>query len=69
MTKNKDAGVSNQTPRRSSVSNKTGQRDVLVERAIGSRLRSYYDGIADEPVPDRFVELLKRLEDQDAGKR
>jgi hypothetical protein len=37
--------------------------DGTVERAIGSRLRAYYDELAREPVPDRFVDLLKRLDD------
>ena len=37
--------------------------DSSVERAIGSRLRAYYDEVAREPVPDRFVELLKQLDD------
>jgi hypothetical protein len=37
--------------------------DSSVERAIGSRLRAYYDEVAREPVPDRFVNLLKRLDD------
>ena len=44
---------------------KTGARtrnDGSVERAIGSRLRAYYDEVAREPVPDRFVDLLKRLD-------
>jgi hypothetical protein len=36
--------------------------DSSVEKAIGNRLRAYYDEIAREPVPDRFVELLKRLD-------
>jgi hypothetical protein len=36
--------------------------DGAVERAIGSRLRAYYDELAREPVPDRFVDLLKRLD-------
>jgi hypothetical protein len=35
-----------------------------VEGVIGSRLRAYYDEVAREPVPDRFVELLKRLNDE-----
>jgi len=38
--------------------------DGSVERAIGSRLRAYYDEVAREPVPDRFVELLKQLDDE-----
>ncbi|MBN8994424.1 MAG: hypothetical protein J0H63_10285 [Rhizobiales bacterium] len=42
--------------------------DSSVERAIGSRLRAYYDELAREPVPDRFVDLLKRLDDDSAGR-
>ena len=38
--------------------------DGSVERAIGSRLRAYYDEVAREPVPDRFLELLKKLDDE-----
>lgn len=37
--------------------------------AIGKRLRSYYDNIVAQPVPDRFVELLKKLEDSESGKK
>jgi len=29
---------------------------------IGRKLREYYDEVAREPVPDRFLELLNRLE-------
>ncbi len=29
---------------------------------IGRRLREFYDDVAQQPVPDRFVELLKRLD-------
>ena len=29
---------------------------------IGQRLRNYYDEVATQPVPDRFVELLNQLE-------
>jgi hypothetical protein len=46
---------------------KKGSTDGSVERAIGSRLRAYYDEVAREPVPDRFVELLERL-DEDSKK-
>ena len=38
--------------------------DGSVEKAIGSRLRAYYDEVAREPVPDRFVALLKQLDDE-----
>jgi hypothetical protein len=39
-----------------------------VQRAIGNRLRAYYDGVAKEPIPDRFLELLKQLDAKDPGK-
>jgi hypothetical protein len=39
--------------------------DKSVHVAIGSRLRAYYDGVAREAIPDRFVELLKKLEEKD----
>ena len=29
---------------------------------IGGRLKTYYDEVAAQPVPDRFLELLDRLE-------
>jgi hypothetical protein len=41
--------------------------DKAAQTAIGSRLRAYYDEVARETIPDRFVELLKQLENKDAG--
>jgi hypothetical protein len=41
--------------------------DKSVQTAIGARLRAYYDGVEREPIPDRFVELLKRLDKKDPG--
>lgn len=29
---------------------------------IGQRLKTYYEDVANEPVPDRFMDLLKQLE-------
>ncbi len=29
---------------------------------IGRRLRDYYDGVSQQPVPDRFLDLLNQLE-------
>lgn len=29
---------------------------------IGTRLRDYYDEVSQQPVPDRFLELLNQLE-------
>ena len=39
--------------------------DPVVEEAISRKLRKLYDEVASEPVPDRFTELLKQLEQQD----
>lgn len=33
-----------------------------IEQAIGHRLKAMFDHVVSEPVPDRFVELLARLE-------
>jgi Anti-sigma factor NepR len=40
-----------------SHSEQIGMHDLL-----GNKLRDYYDQVAREPVPDRFVQLLKQLE-------
>lgn len=33
-----------------------------VSDLIGQRLRKFYDGVSQQPVPDRFVALLEQLE-------
>lgn len=33
-----------------------------VQTAIGKRLKAYYDDVASEPVPDRFLSLLDALD-------
>ncbi len=35
---------------------------------IGRRLRDYYDEVSHQPVPDRFLELLNRLESKPSKK-
>jgi hypothetical protein len=40
------------------------QQEAAVDRAIGARLRALYDEVAQEPVPDRFVELLRQLDEK-----
>jgi Anti-sigma factor NepR len=39
--------------------------DPTVQAAIGRTLRALYDEVANEPVPDRFSELLKKLAEQE----
>ena len=36
-----------------------------VQAKIGTQLRAIYDDVVQEGVPDRFVELLKRLDKKD----
>lgn len=38
-------------------------RNAGVDSAISSKLRSFYDGIAEETIPDRFIELLEKLDE------
>jgi len=40
-----------------------GERDPLgVNSEIGRKLREYYDGLMSPEVPDRFTDLLSKLE-------
>ncbi len=34
----------------------------LIQSQIGKHLRAVYDDVVNEPVPDRFIELLEQLE-------
>jgi Anti-sigma factor NepR len=38
------------------------KRNPNVKDHIGRQLRALYDEVANQPVPDRFMELLNRLE-------
>ena len=35
--------------------------DTLIAQFVDNRLRDYYELIIHEPVPDRFLDLLRRL--------
>ena len=41
----------------------------LVYDMIGRRLRDYFDEVAKQPVPDRFLELLNRLDSKTSPKK
>ncbi len=48
---------------------RTGRRkstDDEVHSHIGSRLKAYYDQVLTQPVPDRFENLLRQLDEQSA---
>jgi hypothetical protein len=42
--------------------------DRSIQRRIGDQLRAMYDDLVQQPVPDRFAELLTRLE-QSGGEK
>ncbi|EAU42484.1 two-component response regulator [Fulvimarina pelagi HTCC2506] len=37
--------------------------------AIGDRLKAYYNDVASEPVPDRFLSLLEQLDQAEGEKK
>ena len=41
---------------------KSGGLDRQIQAKIGQQLRSMYDEVVDQGVPDRFAELLKKLD-------
>lgn len=54
------------------MSDKTGKKsppalDPLVQSHIGRRLRSMFDEVASQAVPDRFLNLLDQLEQSDGA--
>jgi hypothetical protein len=42
--------------------------DRFVQHHIGRQLRSLYDGLVDQPVPDRFAELIDRLDEDESSR-
>jgi hypothetical protein len=38
-----------------------------VQNKIGQQLRAMYDDVVNDGVPDRFVEMLRQLDDQKNG--
>jgi hypothetical protein len=45
------------------------QIDPRIQNEIGKHLRAYYDDVINEPVPDKFMELLEKLEQSVTRKR
>jgi hypothetical protein len=43
--------------------------DPKIEAMIGAKLRSYYDSLMSEAVPDRIVELLMQLDAKERAKQ
>lgn len=40
-----------------------------IQAHIGRQLRSLYDTVVQQPVPDRFLELLNKLDEASGGKK
>lgn len=38
---------------------------AVVSKAVSGKLKAYYEEIAAQEVPDRFLELLDKLDEQD----
>ena len=36
------------------------------QRALGREIRRMFDGVVKEPVPDEFLELLRRIDESDS---
>ena len=53
-------GLSDQGPGRASGTPRPSGADV--HAYIGRQLRAVYDDVAKQPVPDRFLELMKQLD-------
>jgi len=45
------------------------QIDSRIQHEIGKHLRAHYDDLVNEPVPDKFMELLAQLEQSVTRKR
>lgn len=57
-----DAEERSRTPALSPVDPRPDQRTVDIQAYIGARLRSSYDDVANQPVPDRFLQLMQQLD-------
>lgn len=47
----------------------SGKPRTRVYGMIGQRLRDFFDGVANQPVPDRFEELLQKLDERNKPER
>lgn len=59
-------GADSQEPMNEQTQGKRGKRGEValgreIQSKLGQQLRAYYDGLI-EPTPDRFADLLRRLE-------
>ena len=58
-----DAGPSESGADAAGEGGRLGPTDV--QAYIGRQLRAVYDDVVKQPIPDRFLALMKQLEEQD----
>ena len=63
MTQQWDASMSDEKPTEKARAIRARQR------AIGRELRRLYDEVAQEPVPDEFLDLLRQIDEASDGKK
>jgi hypothetical protein len=63
--KRNQSGTLMETGPSSSSESQPGRLGRDVQAKIGGQLRALYDEVVKEGVPDRFADLLKRLDDED----
>jgi len=59
VDKKKNANVNNSNEKKAKM--RQSRASPEVSDLIGERLRNFYDGVARQPVPDRFLDLLTQL--------
>ena len=69
MKDRKSAGPRSPTLERPAAGNKKPQLSPEIQGKIGQQLRKIYDDMVNQGVPDRFVELLSRLDKPDSESR
>ena len=65
---NKTAKPNNKTEKKIEKMNHAPAQPEIYD-LIGQRLRNFYDEVAQQPVPDRFVDLLNQLEAKSLDKK
>lgn len=63
MTENSDkTKLGRGKPAKISTRSVSKRDEAAIQAILGDRLRSYYDDVAREPIPDRFMDLLNKLD-------
>ena len=65
---NKTAKLSKKTVKKTENMNHAPAQPEIHD-LIGQRLRNFYDEVAKQPVPDRFMDLLNQLEAKSSLKK